>query len=102
MGIRQVSQIYESCGRRVVDMLTGGFEDLVDDQGGVCLGISIRSHQYQSLLVIRAEFPGGAMVGFVGAQTAAEAINKAYGKLNNNKLKWQPDKYAQNGRVKVP
>jgi hypothetical protein len=100
MGIRQVSDIWESCGKRVVVMLTGGFEDLIEDLGGECLGISIRSHQYQSLLVIRADFPGGAFVGFVGAQTAAEAVAKAHNQLKNNKLKWKPDKYAKNGRVK--
>jgi hypothetical protein len=100
MGIRQVSEIYGSCGRRVVDMLTGGFEELIDDQGGVCMGISIRSNQYQTLLVIRAVFPGGPFVGFVGAETGAEAVSKAYTELSHNKLTWKPDKYAKNGRVK--
>lgn len=89
------SQEVERYARPLVYMMTGGLEYLVDEAGGVCLGVSIRSHTGDSLLVIRAEFEEVRMVAFVGSATAAGAVVKAEKQLRNGGLEWRADKYAK-------
>lgn len=98
MGKETESRLAERYGRTVVYMTTGGFEHLVDQLGGEFLGFSARAAWGDALLVMRAEFAGRGMVAFVTGVTVASAISKAQHDLRHNKTKWQPDKYATNGR----
>lgn len=84
----------ERYGRTLAYLFTGGLEYLVDQQGGVFLGISCRSTQGDALVVIRADFEGKRMVGFQGADTAAGAMVRLERALRDTTVKWRPDKYA--------
>jgi hypothetical protein len=95
MGRQGMSEIAERHGTPVVYMLTGGLEHLIDKQGGTCRGFSLRSTFEDSLLVIRADFEGKAMVAFVGAATGVHALSTAHRELRNGGLRWRPDRYAK-------
>lgn len=95
MGQQQMSDIEGRHGTAVVYMLTGGLEHLIEHWGGSCRGISIRSTEADTLLVIRADFEGKAMVAFVGAATGVHSIAKAHYDLRNGGLRWRPDRYAK-------
>jgi hypothetical protein len=95
-----MTEIYEKHGGRLAYLMAGGLEHLVHEQGGHCKGFSVRSSGVDTLLVIRAVFPSGPMVAFVGAPTGVHAITQAGRKLRRNELKWSPDKFAKNGSVK--
>lgn len=100
MGKMQHSETYRRYSVAAVNMLDGGLEHLVGQQGGVCLGISIRSTQADTLLVIRAEFPAGRMVAFVGGSSGVQALAKADRQLRNGGLTWRPDRFAKPQAVK--
>jgi hypothetical protein len=90
----QESELHRRYSRVTVELLTGGMEFLVEQQGGTCLGISIRSSGVDTLLVIRAEFEGKRMVAFMGASTGASALYKANKQLRNGGVRWVVDQYA--------
>lgn len=99
MAQQQMSEIADRHGTPVVYMLTGGLEQLIGDWGGTCRGFSLRSTSQDSLLVIRADFEGKAMVAFVGAATGVHAISKAHHELRNGGLRWRPDRYAKSQKA---
>ena len=93
MARSNLTQLHKSCGMTVVEMLTGGFEFLIERAGGQFKGISIRPHIGYSLIIIRANFEGRHMVAFCSADTAAQSITKAHKELHNGGLQWRTDKY---------
>ena len=90
-----LSKLVEGTGTVVVYMTTGGMEHLVEQEGGVCKGFSIRSADVDSLLVIRADFDNVPKVAFVGAATGAGCLAKAHKELRNGGLKWRVDKFRK-------
>jgi len=100
MGRQSLTEIADSHGTAVVYMVTGGFEHLVHEAGGVFLGFSLRSTMADSLLVIRAEFPAGRMVAFVGAGSGAHCLSRAHKDMRNGSLKWRLDRFHNGEGVK--
>lgn len=95
MGRETIERLQKRYATPLVFMMTGGLEFLVEQCGGVCQGISIRSNYGDSLLVIRADFEGLAMVAFVGSATAAGCVCRAEKELRNGGLKWREDKFKK-------
>lgn len=94
MGNDGLAELTTRLGSDVVYMTTGGFEYLIKGQGGEFLGFSARSAYSDALLVIRADFDGKVMVGFVSSSTTAGAISRAHKELRDHQLKWSPCKYS--------
>ena len=92
------SQLEKKYSKKVVYLLTGGLEYQVERLGGYCLGFSARATEGDALLVIRVDFEGRHMVGFVGAATLAGGLCILHDKLRDNEMKWQDDKYAKERR----
>lgn len=79
--------------KRVLYMVTGGAEYLVDQIGGELSGFTMRSSGFDTLLVLRADFDGKSMVAFVGGNTGASCLARAETQLRNGGLKWRKDRY---------
>ena len=95
MGNDQDRDLLRTCGVSVIYMLNGGFNHRVEVLGGELLSVTMRMMPGDCLLVIRAEFPGGRRVAFVGSSNAAYAVKKAEKELRENTLRWRQDKYAK-------
>jgi hypothetical protein len=85
----------ERLWRDVRRALSGGLAAGINENGGFLLGLSVRYGEYETLLTIRAEFPGGGMVAFVASDTLAGAIRKAYLEAKAERLRWRADKYSK-------
>lgn len=81
--------------RRVGRIASGGLEDAVERSGGHLVGMSVKFNNHDCLLTLRAVMPAGRMVAFVGAETLAGGLLKAYSDGNNDKLRWRKDRYAK-------
>jgi hypothetical protein len=77
--------------------LYGGLEDGVTHAGGVLVGLSIKFNGFDCLLTLKAEFPAGMMVGFVGGDDLPHVIRKAAAEAVRDKVKWRQDKWRENG-----
>jgi hypothetical protein len=75
----------------------GGLESGVERAGGELIGISVRIQAMDCLLTLRAVFPAGAMVGFVGGEDLAAVMRKAAGEAARDQVRWQEDKWRHNG-----
>jgi hypothetical protein len=82
-------------GKTLSYLFTGGLEFLVDKQGGELLGLSVRSHHGDALVICRVDFEGKRMVAFSGSDTAAGALVRLERALRQNEVKWRLDKYAE-------
>lgn len=71
----------------------GGLEDAVSAQGGELTGFTVRLRGGDVLMVVKAEFEGEPMVGFVGSADLASCLIKADKELVGNKVGWRPDKF---------
>lgn len=79
---------------RTYRCLTGGLATAVNYAGGQLVGISIKYTEFDVLLTLRAEFPGGRMVCFVGASDLAQGFVKATRDAGRDALRWRKDRYA--------
>lgn len=86
----RASRRFKQLGRS----LDGGLVDAVARAGGILRGFSARLGPYETLITLRAEFPGGAMVAFVGSSSLIEALLKADRDARGDKLRWRPDQYG--------
>lgn len=77
----------------VLYLLTGGLEYLVEQLGGQLQSWSVRSQYGDVLIVLRVEFDGRHMVGFVGASTTAGALARLHDELRDQKTRWREDKF---------
>lgn len=80
---------------RTYRCLTGGLATAVSYTGGHLLGISIKYTEDDILLTLRAEFPGGRMVCFVGAADLARGFVKATREAGKETLRWRADRYSR-------
>jgi hypothetical protein len=76
---------------KVVD---GGLVEGVSRAGGELLGFSVKLSPYDVLITLRAEFPGGRMVGFIGGETLSGALVKAQREAASDAIKWREDRWA--------
>lgn len=72
----------------------GGLDDAVSYAGGELAGFSVRLGVDECLMTLRAEFPGGRMVSFVGGEGLPEVFVKASREARGDKLKWRADGYG--------
>lgn len=96
---RQLEQKMEERVRRERSQLLlavyGGLADAVERSGGILCGFSAKMSDYDCLIVLRADFPGGRMVAFVGAADLATALIKATREGKSDQLRWKPDKWGK-------
>lgn len=75
----------------------GGLEAAVGGAGGEMLGFSVKLDGLGCLLILKAHFPAGTMVGFVGAETIDGCLRKATWEAARDLIKWREDKWRGNG-----
>lgn len=75
----------------------GGLEAGVGRAGGMLTGISVKFGADGCLLTIKAEFPAGAMVGFVGGDDLPGVLRKGAGDAARDAVTWREDKWKKNG-----
>lgn len=83
--------------QNVLRAIEGGLETAVERAGGELRGFSVKVDPWECLLTIRADFPGGAQVAFVGASGIGECLVKAMLEAGRDKLRWKEDKWRVNG-----
>lgn len=77
--------------------LYGGLEDGVDRAGGVLVGMAVKFDGAGCLLTLKASFPGGLMVGFIGGDDLAHVLRKGAAEAVRDQVKWRKDKWRNNG-----
>lgn len=77
--------------------LYGGVEKSVEYAGGILTGLNFRPDGVGWLLVVKAEFPAGHMVGFVWHDDMASCLIKCSKEAKRDQLRWKDDQWA-NGR----
>lgn len=75
----------------------GGLEKGVEHAGGVLVGLSVKFNGFDCLLTLKAEFPSGMMVGFVGGEDLAQVLRKAASETVRDGVKWREDKWRGDG-----
>jgi hypothetical protein len=80
--------------RQVCLAVDHGLQAAVEHNGGVLTGMAVKTSDYEVLITLKAVFPGGPMVAFVGAPTVGDAFVKGMMDANRDKLRWRPDKYV--------
>lgn len=73
----------------------GGMLDSIRRDGGILEGLSFKFGEYDCLLTLRADFPAGRRVAFVGGDDLAYCIRKAFKASSAGKLHWRVDKYRK-------
>lgn len=77
---------------RVAD---GGLADAVKQAGGYLQGFSMKLSGADCLMTMRITMPAGPMVSFVGSETIAGCLLKAYREARSDDLKFKPDQWAE-------
>jgi len=97
---RQLEQALEERAKKRRDSeyaaAHGGLVDAVSRAGGILQGMSVRWDGVSVLLTLRARFPAGGMVAFVGGEELGPALAKAMTEARTDALNWRVDKYAKN------
>jgi hypothetical protein len=73
--------------------LYGGLDDAVSHAGGDLTGFSVRISDLDCLMTVRAQFPGGHMIAFVGAEDLAAVLVKAAREARSDALRWRVDNF---------
>ena len=71
----------------------GGLVDSVTQEGGELVGLSMKLEFGECLLTLRARFPAGYMIAFVGAEDIPGCLVKATRDSGKGRLAWRLDKY---------
>lgn len=78
----------------VARAVQGGLDNAVGRAGGALLGFTAKLDGYDCLLVLKAEFPAGRMVAFVGSESLGGAFLKAVREGKSDRLRWRVDRFA--------
>lgn len=81
--------------RRLARVTEGELEAAVERSGGELAGLSVKFSGYEVLVTLRAVFPAGGVVCFVGGETLGACLLKAYGDAKTDRLRWREDRYAK-------
>ena len=96
---RQLERGREDRWRKRADRLAraceDGLTDAVGHAGGELTGVSVRIDPYECVMTIKAIFPAGPMVGFVGAGSLGDCVLKAERDSHSDQVRWRPDKWAK-------
>lgn len=71
----------------------GALVDGVERGGGELLRASFVFTEGDCLCVLKARFPAGVMIGFVGAEDFAQALRKATTESSRDGIHWKEDKW---------
>jgi hypothetical protein len=82
---------------RILWAVEGGLSEAVGRAGGQYRGFASRESGVECLLVIKAEFPAGPQVAFVGSADLGSALIKAVHDGERDLLRWRADEYASKG-----
>lgn len=63
--------------------------------GGILTGFSVKIGEVDILLTLRARFPAGHMIAWVGGDSIADILLKAKRFASSEDLRWKDDKYRQ-------
>lgn len=72
----------------------GGLQEDIEHEGGILLGISIKVGEDDILCTLRAEFPVGRQIAFVGGEDIASVLVKAARGARVGSLRWKTDEYV--------
>lgn len=81
---------HESIVKAVEFALEGG----VAHAGGELRGFSYKNNGGDGLLTLRAAFPAGKQVAFVGGEDLGSCLIKAVRAANGDALRWRADKWG--------
>jgi hypothetical protein len=79
--------------KAVLSAVCGGLHDAVGYAGGELVGLSVRIGFRDCLIVLKAEFPAGPQVAFVGSESLDGALIKGVREARGGTLSWRPDQY---------
>ena len=82
---------------RLGKVVDGGLESALARAGGTLTGYSVKSGEFDTLLVIKALLPAGRMVAFVGSGTPKQCFLKAYADANADALVCRVDRFNAKG-----
>lgn len=95
---RQLEAIIEERQARrekgIIKAVEYGLVGSVGHAGGELVGFSVLYRGSDVLLVLKAVFPGGKQVSFVGSDTLGSALVKACREARADKLVWKKDQYG--------
>lgn len=95
---RQLEIIQEERATKRCAALTRALEyelpGILEMQGIVLSGFSMKYDAYESLMTIRAVIGGDSQKAFVGAGSPVDCILKAVQAAKAERLRWSKDKYA--------
>ena len=77
----------------------GGLVQAVVDEGGELTGLSALLEVDECLMTLRARFPAGYMIAFVGAADLAGCFVKAVKDARRGRLAWRLDKYRNDANL---
>lgn len=72
----------------------GGLFDAVGHAGGVLTGFSIKLSDYETLCTLRAVFPAGSRIAFVGADDLPAVLAKSMRDAGSDRLQWRNDRFV--------
>lgn len=94
---RQLEKKLEDRARREKDAavfaLYGGLEAAVGRSGGTLYGFSVKLQEGDCLMTLRAMFPAGRQVAFVGARDLVALFTKATREAGSDALRWREDNF---------
>jgi len=94
---RQLEQLQEERTRKrhsaLLIAVEYGLQGAVEHSGGEYLGFAYRHRGGEALLIIKAVFPAGRQVAFVGAEDLGGALVKATKLGQQDRLRWKADKW---------
>jgi len=98
MSSKEEKSVQVEIGRRAVkleEVLDHGLAGAIAYGGGELTGFSMKVGNVDYLVTLRAVFPAGHRISWVGAANMTEAILKAERLAVNGDLDWSQDKYRE-------
>ena len=86
---------HEKRQKKVLEAVMGGLEAALQHAGGALTGLNIKMEEGDVLIVVKAVFPAGPMVGFVGAEDLPGALIKVTREARRDEIKWRADQWAR-------
>lgn len=92
------SLVEEKQARRIRaagESITYQLEGHLQRAGVVLKGLSLRTDETETLMVLRATVDGNEMVAFIGSGDLAGCFIKAAVQAKDSKVSWVPDRFAE-------
>lgn len=100
---RQLEQLLEkrrvNRNKRIVEAVEYGLSDAIERAGGELVGLAVKLHRGDCMLVIKVVLAGKNQVAFVGAEDFGSALIKAVREGGADRLRWRADRYVGQSEV---